>query len=67
MSNLAALMGDAVPLALERAASTVWATLFMPITKITFFGPHVIAATRFPFPSMFTITPSSEIALALVR
>ena len=67
MSKRAALMGDAVLRALARAASTFWATLFKPMTKMTFFGPHVMAATRFPLPSMFTMTPSSEMALALDR
>ena len=31
------------------------------------FGPQVMAATRLPLPSMLTMTPSSEMALALER
>lgn len=33
-------MGDAVLLALAKAASAVWATLLSPMTKITFLGPQ---------------------------
>ena len=65
--NRAVFVGAAVDLALLSAASASWHTLLMPMTKMTFFGPKVIAATRFPFPSIFTMTPSSLIALALER
>ena len=41
--------------------------LFMLTTIRTCAGPNERHATRFPMPSIFTITPSSLIALQLVR
>ena len=67
MSKRAAVMGEAVLRARCRAAVTSCATLFSPITKITFLGPQVMAATRLPLPSILTMTPSSLMALALDR
>ena len=67
MSNLLALTGAAMFLALSRADSRVGETLLMPMMKMTFFGPQVMAATLLPLPSIFIMTPSSEMALALVR
>ena len=67
MSNLLALTGAAMFLALSRADSMVGAILLIPMMKMTFFGPQVMAATLLPLPSIFIMTPSSDMALALVR
>lgn len=41
--------------------------LFRPMTKRTFLGPKIEAATRLPLPSMFTRRPSAVRAFALSR
>ena len=65
--NRVMLIGEATERALLSAASVSCITLLSEITKITCFGPHVMAATLLPLPSMFTITPSSLMAFALER
>ena len=62
-----ALIGAATLRARFMAPSTSSHTLFIPTMKITFFGPWAMAETRLEFPSMFTITPSWVMALALAR
>ena len=63
--NRWAFMGAATLRARFIAASTSQHTLFMPTMNITYFGPCAIIDTRLELPSIFTITPSSVIALAL--
>ena len=49
------------------AASKSGAILFVPATMKTFSWPKTVAGMRLPVPSMWTISPSSLMALALER
>ena len=66
ISKRPALIGAAINLVLDMAASKFCAILLIPQTTMTFFGPKQIAATRLPVPSILTRIPSSAIAFALV-
>ena len=65
--NRWALAGAATLRARAMAAFRSPATLFMPATTMTCFGPKHSAATRLAKPSIFTSWPSMEMALLLIK
>ena len=67
ISNLCVFAVAATFLARFIALSISEHILLIPTINTTFFGPYAIHDTRLAFPSIFTRTPSSVIALALER
>ena len=47
------------------AVSKSGVILFIPVSRMTFFGPNAMAATRLPVPSRLTSLPSRVMALVL--
>jgi hypothetical protein len=66
-SNRCATAGAAMVLVRRSPSSGLLTTLFIPAATMTLFGPNIIAASRFPFPSIFTSWPSSLTALLLIK